>query len=198
MEKKSITIGRQFGCGGRELGRRVAQTRSMAYYDKELLAVAARESGLDQSFLESRDEPVTNSFLYSLAMGQPNAFFPGTAGTSLEQLAADAQRAAILQVADRGPCVIVGRCADAVLKDRPGTLRVFVWAEEADRVSRVMRRERLGEEDARKKLARMDKVRRSYYESHCDGSWGAANNYDLCLNLSSCGMETAVQLIAAF
>lgn len=198
MEKKIITIGRQFGCGGRALGKKVAAALQMDYYDKELLIVAARESGLDTRFLEDHDEPVTNSLLYNLVMGQANMFYQGPGNTSVEQLACDAQRTAILRVAEKGPCVLIGRCADAILKDKPGILRVFVTADEADRVARVMKRENLSEADARKKIARMDKVRRSYYESHCDGDWGRASNYDLCLNLSKCGAEKAVQLITEF
>ena len=140
MAELYITIGRQFGSGGREIGKKVAQALDIPYYDKEILAVAARESGLSQEFLKSYDEKPTNSFLYSLVMGQQR-LSPGLAGNTVEQLAANAQRDAVLSVAAKGSCVIVGRCADYILRDKPGLLRVFICADHDARIARVVHRD---------------------------------------------------------
>ena len=137
--KKIITIGRQFGSGGREVGQKVAQALHIAYYDKELLMVAAKKSGLSSQFMNTYDEKPTRSFLYSLVMGQ-RGLFPDGGEVTVEQLAANAQRDAILSVAGEGGCVIVGRCADYVLRDEPELLRVFLTADRDDRIRRVCRR----------------------------------------------------------
>ena len=138
--KKIITIGRQFGSGGREVGQKVAQALHIAYYDKELLMVAAKKSGLSSQFMNTYDEKPTRSFLYSLVMGQ-RGLFPDGGEVTVEQLAANAQRDAILSVAGEGGCVIVGRCADYVLRDEPELLRVFLTADRDDRIRRVCRRD---------------------------------------------------------
>ena len=121
MENIYITIGRQYGSGGREIGRKVAQALGIDYYDKEILAVAAKESGLSHQFLQNYDEKPTNSFLYSLVMGQQN-MLNSVHGSTVEQLASKAQRDAVLSVAEKGSCVIVGRCADYILRDRKDVL----------------------------------------------------------------------------
>ena len=125
MAEIYITIGRQFGSGGRETGKKVAQALGIPYYDKELLAIAAKESGLSHQFLQDYDEKPTNSFLYSLVMGQ-NALLGGSQSMTVDQMAVKAQRDAVLSVAEKGSCVIVGRCADYILRDKPGLDRKSV------------------------------------------------------------------------
>ncbi len=197
MAASYITIGRQFGSGGRQVGKEVAQILGIPYYDKELLAVAAEESGLSHEFLKSYDEKPTNSFLYSLVMGQQH-LLPGSQGATVEQLAANAQRDAVLSVADKGKCVIVGRCADYILREREGLVRIFLCADFDRRVAHVMERDGLSAKEAEDKIRKMDKMRASYYSFHTDRKWGAAENYDLCINTSSCGMEAAADLILSF
>lgn len=194
MDNIYITIGREFGSGGREIGKKVAQALNIPYYDKELLAVAAEESGLSHEFLKNYDEKPTNSFLYSLVMGQQN-LLAGVQGATVEQLAAKAQRDAVLSVAEKGSCVIVGRCADYILRDKPGLVRVFVCADWDKRVERVCKRDQLSPREAEDKLRRMDKTRASYYSFHTDRKWGAAESYDLCINSSLRGTDAAVDLI---
>lgn len=151
--KKIITIGRQFGSGGREVGQKVAQALHIAYYDKELLMVAAKTSGLSRQFMNTYDEKPTRSFLYSLVMGQ-RGLFPDSAETTVEQLAANAQRDAILAVAGEGSCVIVGRCADHVLRNEQGLLRVFLTADHGDRIQRICRRDSVTAARSRGKAAK--------------------------------------------
>lgn len=197
MAEIYVTIGRQFGSGGREIGKKVAQALDIPYYDKEILAVAAQESGLSQEFLKSYDEKPTNSFLYSLVMGQQR-LSPGMAGHTVEQLAANAQRDAVLSVAAKGSCVIVGRCADYILRDKPGLVRVFICADQAARIQRVVHRDGVSEKEAEEKLRKMDKTRASYYSFHTDRKWGAAESYDLCVNSSLCGVDAAVRVILEY
>ena len=192
-----ITIGRQFGSGGREVGKRVAQALGIPYYDKELLAVAAKESGLSHQFLESYDETPTNSFFYSLVMGQQN-LLSGAHGVTVEQLAAKAQREAVLSVAEKGSCVIVGRCADYLLRDKPGLLRVYISADWDKRVERVCQRDGVTPKEAEEKMRRMDKTRGAYYTFHTDRKWSAAETYDLCINSSRKGIEATAELILDF
>lgn len=197
MAELYITIGRQFGSGGREIGKKVAQALDIPYYDKEILAVAAQNSGLSHEFLKSYDEKPTNSFLYSLVMGQQR-LAPGMAGNTVEQLAANAQREAVLSVAAKGSCVIVGRCADYILRDKPGLVRVFVCADQDARVRRICRRDGVNEKEAIEKMRKMDKTRSSYYSFHTDRKWGAAESYDLCVSSSLRGVDAAVQVILEF
>lgn len=197
MAEIYVTIGRQFGSGGREIGKKVAEALGLPYYDKELLAVAAKESGLSHEFLQSYDERPTNSFLYSLVMGQHH-LTPGIPGNTVEQMAANAQREAVLTVADKGSCVIVGRCADYILRDRPGLVRVFVCADWDARVRRVCHRDGVAEKEAVEKLRKMDKARAAYYSFHTDRKWGAAESYDLCVSSSLRGSDGAVETILKF
>lgn len=197
MENIYITIGREFGSGGREIGKKVAQALGIPYYDKELLAVAAEESGLSHEFLQNYDEKPTNSFLYSLVMGQQN-LLTGIQGTTVEQLAAKAQRDAVLSVAEKGSCVIVGRCADYILRDKPGLVRVFICADWEKRLERVCARDGVSRKEAEEKLRRVDKARASYYSFHTDRKWSEASNYDLCVSSSFRGTQAAADLIVQF
>lgn len=198
MEKIIITVGRQFGSGGREVGKRVAEALGIAFYDKELLAVAAKESGLSAQFLEDYDEKPTNSLLYSIVVGQSHMLLHGNGHISVEQMASKAQRDAVKSVADKGSCVIVGRCADYILREEPGLIRIFISAAEEDRIRHVTERDGMTPEKAADKIRRMDKARKSYYSFHADGDWGEAANYDLCINVSKYGVDKAVETILSY
>lgn len=191
MNQTIITIGRQFGSGGREIGKRLAQQLDIPYYDKELLAKAAKDSGLCTDYLEERDECSTNSLLYSFVMGTRNL----TGQPSLEELAWKAQRDAVESAARQGGCVIVGRCADAILKDYPHLLRVFLLADEDQRIAHVSRRDGIPPQEAAAKIRRMERSRAAYYQSITDQKWGQAKNYDLCLNVSRLGEARTLELI---
>ena len=197
MDKIYITIGRQFGSGGREIGKKVAQALGIEYYDKELLAVAAKESGLSHQFLQNYDEKPTNSFLYSLVMGQ-QSMLAGVQGSTVEQLAAKAQRDAVLSVAEKGSCVIVGRCADYILRDEPRLYRIFVAADWDWRVDHIVHRDGITAKEAEEKMKKLDKARASYYSFHTDRKWGSAEWYDLCVSSSKKGVDAAADLILHF
>ena len=197
MANLYLTIGRQFGSGGREIGKKVAQGLGIPYYDKELLAVAAKESGLSHEFLKNYDEKPTNSFLYSLVLGQQN-LLAGVHGATVEQMAANAQRDAVRSVAEKGGCVIVGRCADYILRDRPTLMRVFVRADLDARVQRVCQRDGMSEKEAAEKIKRMDRTRASYYNFYTDQKWGSAEFYDLCISSSWRGVDAAAEMILRF
>lgn len=198
MEKKIITIGRQFGSGGREIGKRLAEVLKISCYDKELLAAAAKKSGLSAQFLDNYDEKPTNSLLYSIVMGQSHMFLNGSGQISVEQLALKAQRDAVLHVAEEGSCVIVGRCADYILRDREDLVSLFITADHADRVEHICSRDGMTGQQAEEKMYRMDKARKSYYAYYANGDWGEAANYDLCVNVSRFGVEKSVETILKF
>lgn len=186
-----ITIGRQFGAGGRALGKRLSKELGLPYYDKELLSEAAKLSGLSEIYLEQEDERATNSLLYSLVMGTRTL----TGQPTLEELAWDANRRAVESVADRGGCIIVGRCADYVLRERTNLLRLFILDDLDQRIRHVSERDHITPEQAEQKIRKMEKMRAAYYNSHTDSRWGAAESYDLCLNVSRIGRERVVRII---
>ena len=192
MSKLIITIGRQFGAGGRELGKRLADKLNISYYDKEIIDSAAALSGLSKEYIEGNDEVVTNSFLYSLVMGTRTL----TGQKTVEEIKMDAQRDAILKIAEKGNCVIIGRAADYILREE-NPFRVFVSANKESRIERICKRDGLSREDAEKKMRKMDKIRSAYYNEYTDAVWGRADHYDLCINLSRISVEQAVEMIAA-
>lgn len=191
MKKVIITIGRQFGAGGREIGKELAAKLNIPYYDKEILRKAAKISGLSEAYLENEDEKVTKSFLYSLVMGTRTL----TGQPSLEELTREAEREAVLSVADEGSCIIVGRCADYILSGCEGLLRIFIMAEEKQRVERVSKRDNLDIREADLKIKKMDKRRAAYYNMYTDHNWGNAGNYDLCINMSRIEKEKVIEMI---
>ena len=194
MEKILITIGRQFGSGGREIGKKIARELEIPYYDKELLAVAAKESGLALDFLQDMDEKHPHSLLYSLCVGRPNLAL-GNCNISVERMASRAQREAVLHVAGQGSCVIVGRGADYILRNEARLFRIFVSASMDFRVQRVVKRDGIMENEARDRIRSMDKARSAYYNFNTEQKWGAAQNYDLCLNVSQWGTDGSAELI---
>ena len=194
MEKILITIGRQFGSGGREIGKKIARELEIPYYDKELLAVAAKESGLALDFLQDMDEKHPHSLLYSLCVGRPNLAL-GNCNISVERMASKAQREAVLHVAGQGSCVIVGRGADYILRNEDRLFRVFVSAGIDFRVQRVVKRDGISEAEARDRIRSMDKARSAYYNFNTEQKWGTVQNYDLCLNVSQWGTDGSVELI---
>ncbi len=191
MEHRIITIGREFGAGGREVGKKLAEKLNIPYYDKEIIEMAAMKSGLSTEYIQNNDEVATNSFLYSLVMGTRTL----SGQKTVDEIRMDAEREVIREIAEKGSCVIIGRAADDVLKGK-NLLRVFLSAEEADRAERVSKRDQISQEQAVKKVRKMDKLRAVYYSEYADAHWGSARNYDLCMNLSYINMDKAVEMIA--
>lgn len=195
--KQIITIGRQFGAGGRTIGKELACRLGVDFYDKELIVEAARSSGLSHRLLDTLDEQHTSSLLYSLVMNaQGRNLF--SAGKPLELLAYEAQIASVKDVAEKGPCVIVGRAADCILRGSYDVVSIFVSASLPDRTAHVSRRDGISEEEAAKKIARLDKARASFYNSFSDQKWGEADSYDLCIHLGRVREAAAVELILQY
>ena len=196
MEKKVITVSREFGSGGRSIAKELAQRLGWSYYDKELVKEVAAKTGFDPAFIEDRGEfAATRSILSYALSGQ------GTPGVMRGMSASDflwcMQRDVILELAEKGNCVIVGRCADYILRDNKDCLHVFIHADMASRAKRIV--ERYGEKDKspEKRLAEKDQKRRVYYKNYTGRNWGQAQNYDLCLNSGVLGEEACVELIVA-
>ena len=197
-----ITIGRQFGSGGREIGERLAKHFDIPYYDKELINRVAKDSGFCQEIIENNDERPTSSFLYNLVM---DTYSFGYNSSSFVDMPIShkifiAQFDTIKKIADEGPCVIVGRCADYALTERDNVLNVFICANDECRIKRILSRhdEVKSEKEARDMMSKKDKQRQSYYNYYASAKWGHASTYDMTVNSSILGIDGTVKLISQF
>ena len=195
-----ITIARQYGSGGHDVGKKLAEELKIPFYDKELLERAAKDSGFCQEIFENYDEKPTNSFLYSLvmdtySMGYSSAAF---AEMPLNHKIFLAQFNAIKDIAKEGPCVIVGRCADYALADFPNVVNVYLYADMKDRIARIARRHDLTDAKAKDMIQKTDKSRASYYNYYTNKKWGEATGYDLCLNTGTLGIDGTIHMIREF
>ena len=195
-----ITIGRQYGSAGREIGSKVAEAFGIKLYDKEMLARAAKESGICEEIFETHDEKPTNSFLYSLVMdtysfGYSSAAF---ADMPINHKVFLAQFDTIKNIAKEGPCVIVGRCADYALEDNPYAVSVFIKASLDERVQRIKRIYELNDSKAADLIQKTDKRRASYYNYYSSKKWGDSRSYDMCINSSVLGPDGTADMIIAF
>ncbi len=192
-----ITIGRQFGSGGREIGEKVASHFGIPFFDNELLSRTAKESGFCEEMMEVHDERPTSSFLYNLVM---DTYSFGYNASSFVDMPIShkiflAQFDTIKKIASEGPCVIVGRCADYALADNPDVINLFIYGDEANKIERVMKKYDLTYNKAKDMLVKRDKQRQSYYNYYSSKKWGRADSYDLCINSSMLGVEGTVNLI---
>ncbi len=197
---KVITISRQYGSGGREIGKKLAEKFGIPFYDNELITRAAKESGFAESAFENAEKKATNSLLYSIAMGM-NSYGNqelGFSHLSLDDRIYLAQSDVIRKVAAEGPCVIVGRCADYILKDLENVINVFVWADMPFRVERAIRIDGLSENKTEENILKIDKRRANYYNYHASEKWGKVENYHLSIKSSYAGIDHAVACIVAF
>lgn len=195
--KTIITIGRQYGSGGREIGKRLAEDLGIPYYDKELLSRAAKESGICEELFENHDEKPTNSFLYSLVMdtysfGYASASF---ADMPINQKLFLAQFNAIKSIADEGPCVIVGRCADYALEEYDNCMSVFIHCSLKKRIRKIAAKYDLSDAKAKDRILKTDKKRASYYNYYSSKKWGAADSYHLSVDSGLYGIEGSIDLI---
>lgn len=189
-----ISISREYGSGGREIGESLAKDMGIAYYDRNLLLRIAQESGLGDDVVEQFDEKPLHHLLLN-----PNRFF---CGSDLEHPVASrihtTEVSIMHAIAEEGPCVIIGRCADYVLAEHPGLVSLFINAPMDARVKRVMRRNDLSEAEARTRIAKTDKSRASYYRYFTEEKWGMARNYDLCLDSGRLDIDGAVRVIRCY
>lgn len=195
-----ITIGRQFGSGGREIGKALAKKLSVDFYDRELISLAAKESGIDPEFFESIDEKATNSLLYSLSMG---LYSFGNSFSAMGDLPVNdklylLQHKIIKKLAAEGPCVIVGRCADYVLKDNPNRISIFIHANLEFRKEKAIQTHGIDKARAEQIVLKTDKTRANYYSFYSGAKWGLAENYDLCIDSSKMSQDQIVDVIIEY
>lgn len=200
MDNKIIlTIGRQFGSGGREIGKKLAEALGIAYYDKELMAVAARESGLSEEFFEKADERASSGLSYAFSVGFS---YMGMFTPYADILSNDGlfkfQSDAIRKVAEHGSCVLVGRCADYILRDDPACLSFFIHNSKEDRIRRIVESHDITVDEAKELMTKTDKSRAAYYNYYTNKEWGVASSYNFSIDVSVLGVDETVDFIKSF
>lgn len=197
---KVITISRQFGSGGREIGRKLAEKYNIPFYDNELITRAAKESGFAEAVFRNAETKATNSLLYSLAMGMTayGGNDTGFSTLSLDDQIYLAQAEVIRKVAEEGPCVIVGRCADYVLKGRANVVNVFICADMEFRKKRAVEVEKMSPDKLEDAIRKIDKRRANYYNYHATEKWGRIENYHIAVKSNEIGIDGCVDVIKAY
>ena len=190
MAKKIITISREFGSGGRFIGEEVAKKLGIAYYDKNIIGQIAEKSGLSPEYIQENAELSPKKGLLAYAFSGRDI-----TGKSVEDMVYEAQRNIILDLAEKEPCVIIGRNADYILKDRDDVLNVFIHGDMPEKIQRITGLYNVEEKDAVKMMADTDKRRRTNYNFYTDQRWGKASNYTLCLNSSQLGYDRCEMII---
>ena len=199
-DKVVITIGRQYGSGGRDVGKLLAEAMEVPCYDDELLAEASKRSGLCEELFKNHDEKPTSSFLYSLVM---DTYSTGYSSAAFSDMPINhkvflAQFNTIKKLAEEGSCVIVGRCAEYALADNPNAIHVFLHADLQKRIVRIAKRRSLTDAKARDVILKEDKKRASYYNYYTSKKWGDAAGYHLCLDTGVLGIAGTVHMIREF
>ena len=194
-----ITIGRQFGSAGREIGQKVAAHFGIKCYDKELLSETAKESGYCEEMIQNHDERPTNSFLYNLVM---DTYSFGCSSAAFADMPTNhkvflAQFDTIKKIAQEESCVMVGRCADYALAEYPGAISIFIHADLDKRIHRLSKIYNLSASAAKDQIVKSDKKRASYYNYYTSKKWGDASSYNLCLDSGILGVEGCVEMIKA-
>jgi CMP/dCMP kinase len=193
-----ITLARQFGSGGTEIGEKLAEKLGIPFYDKSLIHIAAKESGIDEDLFDYADEKAFHNFWTATA----GNFYGSRISLFNEMPMNDKlfliQSDIIRKLAANGSCVIIGRCADYILRDDEHTVPVFIHSSEQDRLDRVIHTYGISEKDAREIMVKTDKKRAAYYNYYSGGKWGRADNYDLSINSGVVGIDGAVEVISFF
>ena len=190
MTKRIITISREFGSGGRLIGEEVAKKLGIAYYDKNIIGQIAEKSGLSPEYIQENAELSPKKGLFAYAFSGRDI-----TGKSVEDMVYEAQRNIILELAEKEPCVIIGRNADYILKDRGDVLNVFIHGDMPEKIKRITGLYNVKEKEAVKMMADTDKRRRTNYNFYTDQNWGKASNYTLCLNSSQLGYDRCEMII---
>ncbi len=191
MSNKIITISREFGSGGRTIGKMTAQRLGIACYDENLIERIAEKSGFDAEYIKERGEHLSTSSKILSALSGRDAY-----GRSFQDTLYEIQSSVIIELAKKEPCVIVGRCADYVLRDSADCLTAFIHADAEKRAERVIREYGERSESIEKRLTDKDKRRKSYYEFYADNVWGDAKNYHISLNSGIIGIERCAEILA--
>ena len=190
MAKKIITISREFGSGGRFIGEEVAKKLGISYYDKNIISRIAEKSGLSPEYIQENAELSPKKGLLAYALAGRDI-----TGKSVEDMVYEAQRKVILDLAGKEPCVIIGRNADFILKDRDDVLNVFIHGDMPEKIQRITHLYNVGEQEAVKMMADTDKRRMANYNFYTEQNWGKASNYTLCLNSSEIGYDKCEAII---
>ena len=190
MAKRIITISREFGSGGRFIGEKVAKKLGITYYDKNIISEIAEKSGLSPEYIQESAELSPKKGLFAYAFAGRDI-----TGKSVEDMVYEAQRKVILGLAEKEPCVIIGRNADYILKDRDDVLNVFIHGDMPEKIQRIMDLHNVEEKEAVKMMADIDKRRMTNYNFYTDQKWGKASNYTLCLNSSQLGYDRCEAII---
>ena len=190
MAKRIITISREFGSGGRFIGEEVAKKLGIAYYDKNIIGQIAEKSGLSPEYIQENAELSPKKGLFAYAFSGRDI-----TGKSVEDMVYEVQRNIILELAEKEPCVIIGRNADYILKDRDDVLNVFIHGDMLEKIKRITGFFNVEEKEAVKMMADTDKRRRTNYNFYTDQNWGKASNYTLCLNSSQLGYDRCEMII---
>jgi len=193
MKKVMITISREYGSGGHEIGKALAEKLNLPFYDNELIALAARDSGHGEAQFEQAENSHTSSFSMTMSRLAVSSGYKMPLNDQLFMI----QHSMIRTIADAGSAVLVGRCADYVLEGYAPCINIFIQAPRANRIQTIIRRDNLVLDEAEKKLERMDKSRATYYNYYTDRKWGDRANYDIILS-SDIGTEAAVELLQHF
>lgn len=190
MAKRIITISREFGSGGRFIGEKVAKELGIAYYDKDIISQIAEKSGLSPEYIREKAELSTKKGLFAYA-------FTGRdiTGKSVEDIVYETQSKVIMEIAQKEDCVIIGRNADFILKDRDDVLNVFIHGNMPEKMKRICQLYNVSEQDAVKMMTDTDKRRMTNYNFYTDQRWGKASNYTLCLNSSQLGYDKCEEII---
>ena len=190
MAKRIITISREFGSGGRFIGEEIAKKLGIAYFDKKIINEIAEKSGLSPEYIQENAELSPKKGLFAYAFAGRDI-----TGKSVEDMVYEAQRKVILDLAEKEPCVIIGRNADYILKDRDDVLNVFIHGNTPEKIQRITRLYNVEEKEAVKMMADTDKRRMTNYNFYTDQRWGKADNYTLCLNSSELGYDRCGKII---
>lgn len=196
--KTIITISRQYGSGGREIGKKLAEKLGIPFYDKELLERVAKESGFSEEMIRNHDEKPNSSLLYNVAIDSFGYITHTSAELPIGQKVFLAQFDSIKAIASEGSCVIIGRCADYVLRDEPNVLNIFIFGKEEDKAHRISSLYNLTEDEAKKVCAKQDKKRQSYYNYYADKKWGRADTYELCIDSGKLGIDGTVEFLVDY
>lgn len=208
--KKIITISREYGSGGRVIGKKIAENLGYEFFDNRIIDMAAEESGLSADFIKKTEQNISSGWLYNLLLG--SSFVGSSVGTGAQQIRSqnlpladqvfNAERNIILKLAQK-PCVIVGRCADYILRNsesinKDELLNIFIYADLEDKVKRAIKQYNIVEKDAQKTVQLVDKRRANHYNTFTEDTWGDRKNYDLLLNSSTLGVEQTIEMLTAF
>ena len=186
-----ISIGRRYGSGGREIGRKLAELFNIDFYDKELITLAAKQSGFSEEILKENDENHNGSFLYSLVMGT----YTGGNNLPLNHKLFLAQFDTIKSLAEEKSCVIIGRCADYALEYNPNCIKVFIHADLDSRIKRAVGEYGVDPDKVEETIKKIDKKRESYYNFYTGKKWGNAENYDLVINRSQISINHTIEIL---